>query len=42
MPDQSSIRRWPNPPQQNHVKIVVIRDDFEIIPRLNPAASPDS
>ena len=41
MLDQASIRRWPDPPQQNQVRIIVIRDDFKIIPRQNLAAGSD-
>jgi hypothetical protein len=39
--NQSRIRRWPDPPQQNQMKIIVVGGDLEMISRLNLASAPD-
>jgi hypothetical protein len=40
MLDQPGIGGGTNPPEQDEVKIVLIRGDLEVIARRNPSAGP--
>jgi hypothetical protein len=39
--DQPGIGSGTNAPQQDEVKVVLISDDLEVIPRHNPPAGPN-
>ncbi len=42
MPDQAGVGGWANAPQQDEVKVILIRDDLKLIPWQNPSARPNA